>query len=285
MLRDRLRQAIPAVREVFELKVDGIEIVYGEWVDRFIATNFKITTSDGRVWEPMLVSDAEFELSTPERREEITVALNRDTASRLAEFLISKSGRVEVKAVEVDIDAQSVTDVFEGEVTKFKLDPHTVELTVESVISKGLDTANRVRLTTGCIHKLFDAKCGLSAADFRVVGTVTSISGRTVAVSPTSLGPRVPASPPDNWFKYGKITIKYESRMIVSSSSFSVTVQIAFRKAEVGDEAYLYAGCDKKLSTCRDKFDNVSHFLGFPHTPTENASIRGRQGHMGGGKK
>lgn len=32
----------------------------------------------------------------------------------------------------------------------------------------------------------------------------------------------------------------------------------------------LEAGCDKTLSTCRKKFDNVSNFRGFPHIPGED---------------
>ena len=26
-------------------------------------------------------------------------------------------------------------------------------------------------------------------------------------------------------------------------------------------------GCDRQLSTCRDRFDNVANFRGFPHIP------------------
>lgn len=34
-----------------------------------------------------------------------------------------------------------------------------------------------------------------------------------------------------------------------------------------GDEYILTAGCNKQLSTCRDKFDNVINFGGYPHVP------------------
>jgi uncharacterized phage protein (TIGR02218 family) len=35
----------------------------------------------------------------------------------------------------------------------------------------------------------------------------------------------------------------------------------------VGDTADVIAGCDKSLATCRDTFDNVGNFRGFPHVP------------------
>jgi uncharacterized phage protein (TIGR02218 family) len=33
----------------------------------------------------------------------------------------------------------------------------------------------------------------------------------------------------------------------------------------------IYAGCDKRLATCRAKFDNVINFRGFPHMPGNDA--------------
>jgi uncharacterized phage protein (TIGR02218 family) len=40
-----------------------------------------------------------------------------------------------------------------------------------------------------------------------------------------------------------------------------------------GDRCRIEAGCDKKLSTCREKFDNILNFLGFPHIPGEDWMI------------
>jgi len=39
---------------------------------------------------------------------------------------------------------------------------------------------------------------------------------------------------------------------------------------EVGDRVRLTAGCDKRMTTCRSKFDNILNFQGFPDLPTED---------------
>ncbi len=39
----------------------------------------------------------------------------------------------------------------------------------------------------------------------------------------------------------------------------------------IGDDVYIFPGCDKRLATCRDKFDNVRNFRGFPHIPGNDA--------------
>jgi uncharacterized phage protein (TIGR02218 family) len=36
---------------------------------------------------------------------------------------------------------------------------------------------------------------------------------------------------------------------------------------EIGDAFVVTAGCDKHLSTCRDRFANAINFRGFPHIP------------------
>jgi hypothetical protein len=53
-------------------------------------------------------------------------------------------------------------------------------------------------------------------------------------------------------------------------------ISIAYRFSELkdGDTVDAYAGCDGRAETCRDKFDNIDNFLGFPFTPQENPAKR-----------
>jgi uncharacterized phage protein (TIGR02218 family) len=37
-----------------------------------------------------------------------------------------------------------------------------------------------------------------------------------------------------------------------------------------GDRVRLEPGCDKRLETCREKFDNLLNFRGFPDIPGED---------------
>lgn len=37
-----------------------------------------------------------------------------------------------------------------------------------------------------------------------------------------------------------------------------------------GETFTIFAGCDKRLSTCRRKFANVRNFRGFPYLPGDN---------------
>ena len=53
-----------------------------------------------------------------------------------------------------------------------------------------------------------------------------------------------------------------------------------------GDTFVVTAGCDKRFATCRDRFDNVVNFRGFPHIPGNDFVMRyavpGEPGNDGG---
>ena len=42
---------------------------------------------------------------------------------------------------------------------------------------------------------------------------------------------------------------------------------------EVGDAFTVSAGCDKRFSTCRDRFDNAVNFRGFPQMPGNDFAL------------
>ncbi len=55
----------------------------------------------------------------------------------------------------------------------------------------------------------------------------------------------------------------------------------------VGDTVRLTAGCDKRVETCRYKFDNLLNYRGFPHVPEDDWLIASpaRSGSKSGGKR
>ena len=66
----------------------------------------------------------------------------------------------------------------------------------------------------------------------------------------------------------------------VASHSVSAGVrQLALLEAPVraigvGDDFNVVAGCDKRLETCRDRFESLLNFRGFPHIPGQDTVVR-----------
>lgn len=123
-----------------------------------------------------------------------------------------------------------------------------------------------------CRADLADSRCGVDPAtilDSITVDTVTTATSlfagtisQTLASGYFSLGLLVWTSGNNNGLK-----------MEIASSGASGTTQTIRLTLpmpfaiEVGDTANIYAGCDKRLTTCHTKFNNALNFRGEPAKP------------------
>ena len=120
-----------------------------------------------------------------------------------------------------------------------------------------------------CPHVLYAANtCKVNRESFRINSVVTAISG--LAISGADF-----ASEPDGWFAGGFVEYNIpsgmmERRMIVSHVGTQLTVVGIPAGLEVGDLISGFAGCDRIVDTCVNKFNNLGNFGGFPHTPGRN---------------
>jgi len=127
--------------------------------------------------------------------------------------------------------------------------------------------------TATCSADLGDARCKVDLTDaaFRGSGVVAALSA-TSSFSASGLD-----SFDDGWFTAGKLSftgganaglaieVKYHRK-----DASGVTIELWQAMPETiapGDEFTVTAGCDKRFSTCHDRFDNVVNFRGFPHIP------------------
>ena len=82
-------------------------------------------------------------------------------------------------------------------------------------------------------------------------------------------------APADGYFTWGYVDASGEKRPITGHSGANIYLRYAFPGIETGDTVTAYPGCDKKLATCRDKFNNKSRFGGFPWIPSTSPFILG----------
>lgn len=119
-----------------------------------------------------------------------------------------------------------------------------------------------------CNHFVYDAGCGLQKTDWRVVGPLQSLSGTKVQCAAF-------ASKPNGWFKYGFIEVGNGAYFIVDHAGDTCTVLNAIEGVPIGTMITAYAGCDRSLDTCWDKFNNGLNHLGFKWSPADNVFVDG----------
>ena len=126
--------------------------------------------------------------------------------------------------------------------------------------------------TTTCSADLGDARCkiGLTDAAYRGSGTVTAVSA-TSTFTASGLD-----TFDDGWLTAGKLTFTsgVNAGLSVEVKNHSNDGSVSFdlwqampEPIAAGDAFTVTAGCDKRFSTCHDKFNNVVNFRGFPHIP------------------
>jgi len=129
-----------------------------------------------------------------------------------------------------------------------------------------------------CDAELGDTRCGfdLDHPEFTGVGAVASFEAPSTLVA-TGLDAFA-----GGWFAHGVLTWTAgenagrserveEHRKDAAGTTLVLRPRAGLSVAE-GDTFSVFAGCDKKFSTCKAKFANALNFRGFPHLPGNDAA-------------
>ncbi len=127
-----------------------------------------------------------------------------------------------------------------------------------------------------CSALLGDAACGFDATvpGYHWRGFVTAVEDRRMLAFDDLSGFD------EGWFDRGRIEILSGAakglvglvktdRVIAGRRDVELWEPLRAAVA-VGDEVLLQAGCDRRMETCRAKFNNLLNFRGFPHIPGED---------------
>lgn len=127
-----------------------------------------------------------------------------------------------------------------------------------------------------CTAVLGDRACGF---DLNSAGYSTELAVDTVTDARVFEWPDLPGFEP-GWFARGRLTAQTgEAKGLWATVKLDVVVD-GLRRIELwqplpapianGDTVHLLAGCDKRMETCKLKFDNLLNFQGFPDIPGED---------------
>jgi uncharacterized phage protein (TIGR02218 family) len=120
-----------------------------------------------------------------------------------------------------------------------------------------------------------------SAEVSAVDGTEPRRKFTVTELTPNTGGPR--GGFPDDWFNYGgclfdtgaNAGLSMEVKDFVADDGVTITqdielfTELPFDIA-VGDDICIYPGCDKRMVTCRDKFDNIDNGVFEPYVPGQD---------------
>jgi uncharacterized phage protein (TIGR02218 family) len=247
---------------------------------RYTTASFFISDSNG-TYSPSTITASSVKQTGEISKNGVKIVLPRDD-DLAQEFL----GKVPEQTTSVTIyRTQDPTDesdslvYWKGRVASAEASNDSVTLTCEDIFTSMQRPGLRARYQKGCRHALYSPKCGVNLYDHATSSEIVSTDGFTITVSGVtdSVGDSVgPAGPniSDGYFVGGIAELDDGSlRYIVGHSGNVLTLISPFSTIDVdsvGVFCTLYPGCNHNLTDCREKFDNLNNFGGFPYIPSKN---------------
>lgn len=122
-----------------------------------------------------------------------------------------------------------------------------------------------------CQYSLYGAGCNANRNDFAEYSSVQKGSTKKqIVCSPTK---------PDGYYQNGIILFTSGANVNIRKSikiytNGLITLSTPLQYVpQVGNTFAVFAGCDKTLSTCKNKFNNLSNFSGTPFIPSADSSL------------
>lgn len=164
-------------------------------------------------------------------------------------------------------DAEVLT-IYIGRVVNAKFSEQDASLRIESVFSSLKRPCLRFRYQRNCPHDLYGAD------GCRVDKSEHAVSATAVVESSTSITCSEIASFPDGYFEGGYINFDNSgfetNRFILSQVGGLLTYDLPFSDIVTGSTVTVYPGCDRTLTTCHSKFNNLDNYGGQPFYPEKN---------------
>lgn len=161
--------------------------------------------------------------------------------------------------------------LFEGRLIEPELDRNTISVSVASDLDDLNVQMPRNLYQPSCTNTLFDSACGLLRQNHVVSTTIESGS--------TASRILCQVNQPQGWFTQGVIEFldggnKGLKRTVRLHESGALLLTLPLlEKPQTGQRIKVYPGCDKRLETCDNRFNNRSRFRGAPFIPVPETAV------------
>ena len=142
-----------------------------------------------------------------------------------------------------------------------------VDVSLSSALGVAEARIPRVLVQGMCNWQLYDSStCRVDEPSRRFVATVSAADATWIESASFGVG--------DNYLALGRAVFGTETRLIIAHTGNRITLNAAFRSTvTAGSQVFVTPGCDKTLSTCLSKFNNVANFGGCPYVPLKNPQL------------
>lgn len=173
-------------------------------------------------------------------------------------------------ATPTDTSAGSI-QLFNGRVSEVDFSRYEASLSIAHDIELLNVQLPRNLYQPACLNTLFDGGCKLLSSGYAVNTSVAA--GSSLSRIECTM------SQPQGYFNQGVIEFisgvnTGVKRTIKRHESGVIILTLPLRSMPtIGDEIRLYPGCDKRMETCDNRFNNLTNFRGFPFVPVPETAV------------
>lgn len=229
-----------------------------------------LVTFNSEDYEPHPIGRSQAESKSELSRASIDI--NMDLANPLAQRHLASSID-SVVTLTIFQQTELGTDTFwKGRLSMVKATNKGTTMTFESIFTSLRRPGLRARYQKSCRHALYAKGCNVDPELHAVVGTISAISGVSVTVPGLS-------AYPDGRFRGGMIrapdgvvrfVVGHVGDTITLSRAFQTLVNLFDINGPGVVEVKVYPGCRHNMADCKDIFDNLTQYGGFPWIPSKN---------------
>lgn len=225
---------------------------------------------DGQTYQPAAITrgSADYNAALEAAVMKVTMSLITVPATQFIAQNPIETVWVEISRIFRDQSPYEKLVVFIGQIKTAAIKGTTAEIDCVSFEFALRMAVPRWRYQINCNHQVFDAACGKSKAGYKVSAAIALDAGKTILTAAAF------DEYDDGYFVGGLLEYAGETRTIVGHTGASISINYKMINLEDGKTVDAYPGCDGRPETCRDKYDNIIHFFGFPWIPEDNPAMR-----------
>lgn len=252
---------------------------------RYTSAAYFISDSAG-TWEPVSIQASSIQQTGEMAKNGLKVVLPRD--NKLAQTFLGKvpetTTSLTIYRGHDETDLSDFAVVWKGRIASVEADGDQLTMDAEDIFTSMRRPGLRARYQKGCRHALYSEQCGVNDYDYAVSASIIAESGFTVTVTGIidSAGDSSANQFEDGYFNGGIIeTTDGSKRYILRHVGETLTLLSAFNTLDIDSveqEVTLYPGCLHNTSDCKNKFNNLNNYGGFPYIPGKNPFAGSVQG-------
>lgn len=248
------------------------EFIYDTVIYRYTSSDTDYVDSDGATWTSAAIIRSGISEDQSEGQSDTSLECTLDLEV-LGPF---RTGvplmRYNLYQVHADDPDGQVRQLYAGSVgdVVFKPNDWKAEITCRSVITALEESGLRRKCSVQCPHVLYGPGCRLSATDFEIPVTISSVSGRDAQLSGAGLTGKSDSYFPGGYLSWTNATLGVSQKMMVASydsASKTATMVNVPSGLLAGASATIVPGCAHTLADCDTKFNNSLNYGGLPFIP------------------